>query len=268
MKKYRMKYDINMQADDIADVRIYGDISKYDWWDDDVTARSFAGEMDKVKDAKKLNIYINTSGGDVFEAMAMRSEILRHAAAEKHVYVTGLCASAGTLIMCLPKEVQVHMYKGSMAMIHNPSTVAWGNAAEISKTLHSLEEITGSVVNLYEARTGLSAADLRRYMDAESFFTAERTVELGFANDVVNEEAQGAQMSAELVQMMGYRNVPKELLLTAQMSAQHIDTKNKTTTKERAKMTLEELRKTEPQLCEQLIAEGAAQENARLQAQH
>lgn len=268
MKGYRMSYEIKMLEDSTADVRIYGEISSTQWWGDEVTASGFAKDLDAVKDAKRLNVYLNTPGGDVFQAMAMRSELLRHKAEEKHVYVTGLCASAGTLLLCLPKEVQVHMYKGSMAMIHHPSTFAWGNAGEIQKTLHSLEEITNSVVDLYHAKTGLANETLREYMDAESFFTAERTVELGFAADVVQEEATGMKMQAELVKMLGYKNVPEELVIYASAGiAQNKALENKKTEeKESRKMTLEELRQQEPQLCEQLIAEGAALENARLMA--
>lgn len=265
-KSYKITMSTKMLANDTAEVRIYGEMASSKWWGDEITPKEFAEELDKVKDAKTLNVYIDTPGGDVFAGFAMRSELVKHKASEKNVYITGLCASAGTLPMCMPKEVNVQMYKGSMMMIHYPSTWAYGTASEITKRVQTLESITESVLDIYKTRTGLDIQTLKDYMEAESYFTAEQAVELGFANAVVEEEAQAVGMHADVAQMLGYKHVPKELLYTDDDGV-NITNNAETKTNGGVKtMTLEELRAQEPQLCEQLIAEGVKNENARLQA--
>lgn len=250
MKRYRMGYKVVMQDSDTANIDIYGEISSYQWWGDEVTAISFKKELKKAENAKKLNIYINTPGGDVFEAMAIRNEIMNHGASEKNVYVTGMCASAGTLLMCL-KDTNINMYDGSMMMIHYPSTFAYGNIDDIGKTEKALQEITDNIIQLYAEKTGLNEEELKTYMQEESYFNAEKAVEIGFADKIIKEKSVNAQMSIQTIQMCGYKNVPKEL----------IEEK-----KERVKMDLNELREKEPNLYAEVIEMGRTEERERIKA--
>ena len=249
-QRYRMGYRVSMVDSKTADIDIYGEIASYQFWGDEITASTFANDLKKAKDAEKLNIYVNTPGGDVFEAMAMRSEIMKHSAKEKNVYITGMCASAGTLLMCL-SNANISMYDGSMMMIHYPSTFCYGNVEDIEKTGKALQEVTDNVIQLYADKTGLSEEELKDYMSKESYFTADKAIELGFANDIVKEKSANAQMSMQAIKMCGYKNVPKELI-------EKEERKNK--------MDLKDLKEKEPQLFEQIIEMGRSEERERIKA--
>ena len=73
----------------------------------------------------------------------------------------------------------------SMMMIHNPATVAMGNAAEMQKAIAMLDEVKESIINAYEIKTGMSRAKLSHLMDAETWMDAHTAVELGFADEIL-----------------------------------------------------------------------------------
>lgn len=48
-----------------------------------------------------------------------------------------------------------------------------------------LDEVKESIINAYEIKTGLSRARLSHLMDAETWLSAHKAVELGFADDLL-----------------------------------------------------------------------------------
>ena len=68
----------------------------------------------------------------------------------------------------------------SMMMIHNPLTMAVGNADDMQKAAEMLNEVKDSIINAYELKTGLSRSKLSHLMDNETWMNAVKAVELGF----------------------------------------------------------------------------------------
>jgi len=81
---------------------------------------------------------------------------------------------------------EVHMSPVSMLMIHNPSTTAWGDSAEMRRARNMLEEIKQSLINAYELKTGLTRLRLNRMMTAETWMNAHTALELGFADKIMH----------------------------------------------------------------------------------
>ena len=73
----------------------------------------------------------------------------------------------------------------SMMMIHNPLTMAIGNADDMQKAAAMLDEVKDSIINAYELKTGLSRAKLAHLMDDETWMNAVKAVELGFADGIL-----------------------------------------------------------------------------------
>lgn len=86
-------------------------------------------------------------------------------------------AMAGTKVLMSPV---------SMLMIHNPITVAMGDAGEMEKAIEMLGSVKDSIINAYEIKTGLSRAKISHLMDAETWMDANKAVELGFADDILS----------------------------------------------------------------------------------
>ena len=54
----------------VADINIYGDITSWPWLDSDVSAYGIKEEIDAL-DVDDINVYINSYGGEVAEALAI-----------------------------------------------------------------------------------------------------------------------------------------------------------------------------------------------------
>lgn len=73
----------------------------------------------------------------------------------------------------------------AMMMIHNPATLAIGEAKDMEKAISMLNEVKESILNAYEDKTGLKRNKLSRMMDEETWFNAKKAVELGFADEIL-----------------------------------------------------------------------------------
>lgn len=99
------------------------------------------------------------------------------------VKIDGIAASAASVIAMAGDTVLVSPV--SMLMIHNPATIAWGDHAEMQKAIDMLSEVKESIINAYVLKTGLSRARLSHLMDAETWMDANKAVELGFADGII-----------------------------------------------------------------------------------
>ncbi len=104
------------------------------------------------------------------------------------VKIDGIAASAASVIAMAGS--QVLMSPVSMLMIHNPSTITWGDAAELKKAVSMLGEVKESIINAYELKTGMGRQKLSNLMDGETWMDANKAVELGFADGILYNPAE------------------------------------------------------------------------------
>lgn len=160
-----------------------GPISDESWYGDEVTPKLFKEEL--VAGDGPISVWINSPGGDVFAAAQIYNMLMDYPG-EVTVMIDGLAASAASVIAMAGTEVQ--MSPVAMMMIHNPATVAIGDSEEMKKAIKMLDEVKESIMNAYEIKTGLSRDKISRMMDAESWFNANKAVELGFADKIMFSE--------------------------------------------------------------------------------
>ena len=129
-----------------------------------------------------ITVWINSPGGDVFAAAQIYNMLMDYPH-NVTVKIDGLAASAASVIAMAGTEVL--MSPVAMMMIHNPATVAIGDAGEMKKAIDMLAEVKESIMNAYEIKTGLSRPRISHLMDAESWFNATKAVELGFADGIL-----------------------------------------------------------------------------------
>ncbi len=168
-----------IQLDELDDaLTLYGEIgASYDG----ITAERF-GELLAGVRGGEIRIYVNSVGGDVFEAMAMVAQLKRQS---KRVvcFVDGVAASAATLIAMAADRIV--MSPGAMMMIHMPfSPCAEGSAESLRARADALEEITDSVVELYAERTGNSREQIHVWMEAETWMNAQTALARGFCDAI------------------------------------------------------------------------------------
>ena len=110
-----------------------GPISEDTWWGDEVTPALFRG-------------------GDVFAASQIYSMLKNHKG-KVTVKIDGIAASAASVVAMAGDETLIA--PTAMMMIHDPSTVAMGNKADMEKAIELLEEVKESIINAYETKSHL-----------------------------------------------------------------------------------------------------------------
>jgi ATP-dependent Clp endopeptidase proteolytic subunit ClpP len=174
------------------EIRLYGPIGSYPSISADEIAKAIPA------DATEITIRINSPGGSVADGLAMYNYLRDHKA---HVttIVDGFAASAASIVMLAGDVRKVH--KGSMVIVHNPWTLAAGNANELRKTADMLDEVSTAMMEIYTERTGRDEADLKELLDGETYITGRRAVELGFA-DELTDDIEDEQIAA-MVEIFG-----------------------------------------------------------------
>lgn len=176
------------------DLYIYGDIEDIaiDWVNmvyvqSENSAKHFKEELAKHPDVKQINVFVNSNGGYVDEAMAIRNQLKRHSA---HVtgYDDGIAASAASFILTGCDEVK--MYSNTMQMVHNMWNICIGNAKEMHKAASDLEVIMAGNRKAYLEKSGgkLTEEKLIELLDGETWLTAEQCLEYGLCDEIIAEE--------------------------------------------------------------------------------
>ncbi len=101
------------------------------------------------------------------------------------VKIDGIAASAASVISMAGTKVLM-----SPVFVHNPLTVAIGNSEEMQKAIAMLDEVKDSILNAYEIKTGMSRAKLSHLMDSETWMSANKAVELGFADGILFKDTE------------------------------------------------------------------------------
>ncbi|WP_455717184.1 head maturation protease, ClpP-related [Trueperella bernardiae] len=148
-------------------LRINGVIAEESWFDDDITPALFASEL--AAGSGDVTVWINSPGGDVVAAAQIYNMLIDYPG-HVRVHIDGIAASAASVI-AMAGEV-VAMSPVSMLMIHNPATLAVGDADELGRAIDMLAAVKESIINAYELKTGMSRAKLARLMDQETWMDA------------------------------------------------------------------------------------------------
>jgi ATP-dependent Clp protease protease subunit len=157
-----------------------GTIAEESWFEDEVTPAAFRDEL--MAGEGDVTVWINSPGGDCVAASQIYCMLMEYQGAVT-VKIDGIAASAASVVAMAGTTVL--MAPTALMMVHNPLTVAIGDSEEMKRAVALLDEVKESIINAYEIKTGLSRARLSHLMDAETWLSAHKAVELGFADDLL-----------------------------------------------------------------------------------
>lgn len=161
-----------------------------------------------------ITLNISSPGGEVTEGLAM-VDMLEAYEGEVATLGYGLVASIASVVLLAGDRVR--MTPNSFLMIHNPWTLAMGDSTELSATADLLAKMEEKLQNIYISKleksgkqSGNLALKVKRWMDAETWFTAQEALDAGFIDEI-----QEASKQANIIQMQPalarYVNVPAAL---------------------------------------------------------
>lgn len=163
-----------------ASIFIFGDIVEWEGLESDVSSYSLAKQIEAL-DVGRINVFINSYGGEVAEGLAIYNQLRRHKA-QVTTYCEGFACSAASVVFMAGEERV--MSDASLLMIHNAWMWVAGDPNKLRKAADDLTTINEASIKAYMAHVNISEDELRAMMDAETWLSAGQALEMGFATRV------------------------------------------------------------------------------------
>jgi ATP-dependent Clp endopeptidase proteolytic subunit ClpP len=202
-------FDFRAQAKG-AEIVIYDEIGAFG-----IPAKAFLDELKALGPVAELTVRINSPGGSVFDGVAIYNALKRHGAAIT-VWIDGIAASIASMIAMAGDEVV--MPENAMLVLHDPSGLVAGTAADMRAMAEALDRMKAGMVAAYRDKSGRDDAEIEALMAAETWLSAQEAVDLGLADRV---EAP-VRMAAHF-DLSHFRNAPPQLAALAAIATPQED---------------------------------------------
>ena len=188
MSKKQSWYSIKAKAKNAAGVEsaeifIFEEIGAWG-----IKASTFIEQVQALN-VDRIDLHLNSPGGDVFEGVAIQ-RLLKSHKAKVSVHIDGLAASIASVIALAGDEIRIG--DNAYVMIHNPTTIAYGEAEDFRKKAELLDKITNGIAGDYARKMGITVDDARELMNAETWYLGQEAVDAGFADSTY----EGAAIAA------------------------------------------------------------------------
>lgn len=200
----------------------------------ETSALSFINKL-KTIDNDRINLHINSPGGEVFDGIAIQNS-LKHHKAHVTVYIDGLAASIASIIALAGDEIKIA--DNAYVMIHNPASIVWGEADELLKQAELLLKITDGLAADYSRKMGITADEARDLMAAETWYLGQEAVDAGFADSTFGGIRAAAHFDLSRVSakapadvLSRFSHTPKQHGTPIQQESHHMNKTTATTTK-------------------------------------
>ena len=168
LEKIERKFEArHNEATNVTELTIYGVIGD-SWWDDSVSASDIDNSLKNA--TGDILIHLNSPGGDAFDGIAIFNRLINHK--EKHnakitIRIDGWACSAASLFPLAADEVIMGL--GSMIMIHEASSFAWGTKRDMRKEADVLEQLEEGIIDIYMTKAKVSREEIRKMVDDETW---------------------------------------------------------------------------------------------------
>lgn len=165
----------------------------YDWFDIPATSANYVNNMlNQLSEGEDIDLYINSGGGAVFAGSEIYTNLRNHTS-KVNVYITGLAASAASVIAMAGDKIA--MSPTAQIMIHNASLVAGGDKNDINSALGLLSSTDEAIALAYMDRTNKTKEEILELMNNETWMNAISAKENNFIDEVMFENSNNLKNS-------------------------------------------------------------------------
>ena len=150
-------------------------------FDGHISADDFIDALNQLEG--DITIHLDSPGGSVTDGLAIHNAILSYDGAVT-VHIDTLCASIATVVACAADRVVIN--SNGKYMIHRAWTVAMGNAKDFRGMADIMEMMDKDIAETYVAKAGGESEDWLAMMDKETWFDAEKALEIGLVDEIVD----------------------------------------------------------------------------------
>lgn len=157
----------------------------YDWLEIEATAPQDIDKAIKAANGEKLEVEINSGGGEIFAGSEIYSALRSYKGGVK-ISIVGLAGSAASVIAMAGES---EIAPTGMIMIHNVSTGVSGDKNDMQKTAETLSSADKSVASAYVSKTGKAIEEVLEMMNKETWLSAEDAKAQGFVDAIMFENS-------------------------------------------------------------------------------
>ncbi|MGE5502257.1 MAG: head maturation protease, ClpP-related [Ignavibacteriales bacterium] len=191
-----LRYDGPQVAEPFFDVKAladHGTITIFDVVGIEVTPGRVANALREIG-AKPVTLIVNSPGGDYFDGIAIYN-LLRAHPAPVTAQVIGEAASAAAMVVMAADKIQ--MARNGQLMIHNPWMLMVGNADDMAAAEKLLRQLNVATAETIAERTKLPVGTVSEMLAEETWLSADQALALGFADDLLERDAEPAPATVE-----------------------------------------------------------------------
>ncbi|GFH42732.1 ATP-dependent Clp protease proteolytic subunit [Lactococcus hodotermopsidis] len=167
----------------------------YDWFGDPYVSPKAVKDFLAQAGGQDIQLSINSGGGSVFAGSEIFTA-LKEYGGKVEVVVSGLAASIASVVAMAGDTIKISPL--GQLMIHNAAMVDYGDYREFDHASQILFATSESLAKVYAEKTGQTVTKILALMGEETWMTADKAVELGFADEVLFAENEPLQLVASV----------------------------------------------------------------------
>ena len=173
-------------------MRAKGDFNWKTWnyEESETSAKYFRDRLEEIPDGDTIELHVNSAGGEVGEGVTIYNLLRQKSKTGSKIigFVDGIAYSVAMNIVMACDEI--HMGLGTSMFLHNPWTIAMGNADALRNVAEQLDVLSAASRQLYLSRAkNLTEEELAAMMDKETMLDPRTCFDYGFC-DFVGEKQE------------------------------------------------------------------------------
>lgn len=179
-QRMKQKFRNIIKGDGKAIIMLYGEVGE----GRSVDSNRVVSELFALSDQGcKIEVRINSQGGDVFSGMAIYNA-LRQSKEDITIYIDGVAASIAGIIALCGKPLYMSPY--AKLMLHNVSGGTYGNAKELRQMADQMEVLQSNLATMIAGRLGMEADNVaKEYFDGQDhWITANEALDMKLVDGI------------------------------------------------------------------------------------
>lgn len=179
-QRMKQKFRNIIKGDGKAIIMFYGEVGE----GRSVDSNRVVSELFALSDQGcKIEVRINSQGGDVFSGMAIYNA-LRQSKEDITIYIDGVAASIAGIIALCGKPLYMSPY--AKLMLHNVSGGTYGNAKELRQMADQMEVLQSNLATMIAGRLGMEADNVaKKYFDGQDhWITANEALDMKLVDGI------------------------------------------------------------------------------------
>jgi ATP-dependent Clp protease protease subunit len=140
---------------------------------------------------KPIQMYISSPGGEMYSGFAIY-DTMRQISAPVMTTAIGWTASFGTVLLTAGKKGMRYALPNATIHMHQPHGGAQGQATDLMIQARESQRLKDRIIEVFMEQTGQKRETIERDLDRDTYFDAERAVEYGLIDAVLQQPPANA----------------------------------------------------------------------------